>query len=140
MIRRPPRSTRTDTLFPYTTLFRSAVVVLRRQVDGGEQAVGEGLRRGFVAEQFGGGERLALGLEDAASVDGAALADAAIRGHQQGARIGVGDAYAGLQRAGKEGVEGGIGRRVGIGGFRKVHAELRRELGRGSWRERGGKY
>src|SRR3546814_3039858 len=25
MIRRPPRSTRTDTLFPYTTLFRSSV-------------------------------------------------------------------------------------------------------------------
>src|SRR3546814_16502757 len=25
MIRRPPRSTRTDTLFPYTTLFRSKV-------------------------------------------------------------------------------------------------------------------
>src|SRR3546814_7323838 len=31
MIRRPPRSTRTDTLFPYTTLFRS---VLRRLVLG----------------------------------------------------------------------------------------------------------
>src|SRR3546814_5527428 len=27
MIRRPPRSTRTDTLFPYTTLFRSLVLV-----------------------------------------------------------------------------------------------------------------
>src|SRR3546814_15322236 len=27
MIRRPPRSTRTDTLFPYTTLFRSLFVV-----------------------------------------------------------------------------------------------------------------
>src|SRR3546814_895202 len=27
MIRRPPRSTRTDTLFPYTTLFRSSNVV-----------------------------------------------------------------------------------------------------------------
>src|SRR3546814_4806782 len=27
MIRRPPRSTRTDTLFPYTTLFRSRVEV-----------------------------------------------------------------------------------------------------------------
>src|SRR3546814_7080087 len=27
MIRRPPRSTRTDTLFPYTTLFRSTVSV-----------------------------------------------------------------------------------------------------------------
>src|SRR3546814_6312170 len=25
MIRRPPRSTRTDTLFPYTTLFRSCI-------------------------------------------------------------------------------------------------------------------
>src|SRR3546814_15333077 len=29
MIRRPPRSTRTDTLFPYTTLFRSAFGALR---------------------------------------------------------------------------------------------------------------
>src|SRR3546814_4513469 len=28
MIRRPPRSTRTDTLFPYTTLFRSAFSAL----------------------------------------------------------------------------------------------------------------
>src|SRR3546814_12035346 len=27
MIRRPPRSTRTDTLFPYTTLFRSLMTV-----------------------------------------------------------------------------------------------------------------
>src|SRR3546814_10217633 len=29
MIRRPPRSTRTDTLFPYTTLFRSAAAAPR---------------------------------------------------------------------------------------------------------------
>src|SRR3546814_4731462 len=28
MIRRPPRSTRTDTLFPYTTLFRSQQAIL----------------------------------------------------------------------------------------------------------------
>src|SRR3546814_15533894 len=44
MIRRPPRSTRTDTLFPYTTLFRSATTCHRyctgtrseseRQTDG----------------------------------------------------------------------------------------------------------
>src|SRR3546814_12363405 len=27
MIRRPPRSTRTDTLFPYTTLFRSVQLI-----------------------------------------------------------------------------------------------------------------
>src|SRR3546814_19203778 len=32
MIRRPPRSTRTDTLFPYTTLFRSRAI--RYVVDG----------------------------------------------------------------------------------------------------------
>src|SRR3546814_11058807 len=35
MIRRPPRSTRTDTLFPYTTLFRSCVH------DGGSRIAGE---------------------------------------------------------------------------------------------------
>src|SRR3546814_9726043 len=32
MIRRPPRSTRTDTLFPYTTLFRSAPIAPRPPV------------------------------------------------------------------------------------------------------------
>src|SRR3546814_18575854 len=36
MITRPPRSTRTDTLFPYTTLFRSRD---RRQVERGEPAI-----------------------------------------------------------------------------------------------------
>src|SRR3546814_20772516 len=30
MIRRPPRSTRTDTLLPYTTLFRSAEIAVER--------------------------------------------------------------------------------------------------------------
>src|SRR3546814_11572311 len=34
MIRRPPRSTRTDTLFPYTTLFRSERVRLAELVGG----------------------------------------------------------------------------------------------------------
>src|SRR3546814_15901225 len=34
MIRRPPRSTRTDTLFPYTTLFRSRRVYAKARVDG----------------------------------------------------------------------------------------------------------
>src|SRR3546814_5277435 len=40
MIRRPPRSTRTDTLFPYTTLFRSKrehqVVAWARQTTAGD--------------------------------------------------------------------------------------------------------
>src|SRR3546814_19178374 len=34
MIRRPPRSTRTDTLFPYTTLFRSVGPQDARRGDG----------------------------------------------------------------------------------------------------------
>src|SRR3546814_3037860 len=45
MIRRPPISTRTDTLFPYTTLFRSAGV-LRREVELQPAEVAMGLRRG----------------------------------------------------------------------------------------------
>src|SRR3546814_5443385 len=44
MIRRPPRATRTDTLFPYTTLFRS-----REQF--GEQRVIAGLRQNTDSER-----------------------------------------------------------------------------------------
>src|SRR3546814_17163732 len=45
MIRRPPRSTRTDTLFPYTTLFRSAAQ---------RGAAGMGHRAGHVHRGGGG--------------------------------------------------------------------------------------
>src|SRR3546814_20106731 len=54
MIRRPPRSTRTDTLFPYTTLFRSDTVDRR-----GDFAVAA--QDAEVAAIAGGGERLRLG-------------------------------------------------------------------------------
>src|SRR3546814_13267286 len=37
MIRRPPRSTRTDTLFPYTTLFRSTVPALGQVLHAARQ-------------------------------------------------------------------------------------------------------
>src|SRR3546814_15369599 len=37
MIRRPPRSTRTDTLFPYTTLFRSGAD--RQEIELGQQQI-----------------------------------------------------------------------------------------------------
>src|SRR3546814_6699774 len=40
MIRRPPRSTRTDTLFPYTTLFRS-ITALRHHSNPGLVAAGQ---------------------------------------------------------------------------------------------------
>src|SRR3546814_5150382 len=44
MIRRPPRSTRTDTLFPYTTLFRSHP---RRRIGFATGPAGECLGDGF---------------------------------------------------------------------------------------------
>src|SRR3546814_18223610 len=37
MIRRPPRSTRTDTLFPFTTFFRSGLFSEGRAVRGGDK-------------------------------------------------------------------------------------------------------
>src|SRR3546814_6404446 len=40
MIRRPPRSTRTDTLFPYTTLFRSAPAVGAGLADDAARSAG----------------------------------------------------------------------------------------------------
>src|SRR3546814_20448062 len=53
MIRRPPRSTRTDTLFPYTTLFRSgekagqrlALRLSRKQLFEPRDIAGKDLRR-----------------------------------------------------------------------------------------------
>src|SRR3546814_7318527 len=46
MIRRPPRSTRTDTLFPYTTLFRSPVLAALEEAD--HEARGTGELRGVL--------------------------------------------------------------------------------------------
>src|SRR3546814_18644194 len=47
MIRRPPRSTRTDTLFPYTTLFRSPLAKGAEQAGGSiENALGRAIRTG----------------------------------------------------------------------------------------------
>src|SRR3546814_17140885 len=63
MIRRPPRSTRTDTLFPYTTLFRSDAVAqiedVRAIVERGENAVNARIERGAAGEQ---GERIEISL------------------------------------------------------------------------------
>src|SRR3546814_7937063 len=64
MIRRPPRSTRTDTLFPYTTLFRSALVEHHREQQCQdhrhrghdhrvEDRVAEGVPEGGIGELLG---------------------------------------------------------------------------------------
>src|SRR3546814_1409568 len=65
MIRRPPRSRRTDTLFPYTTLFRSAAEaagrIERKPEEPRRQAVGQrhadqGAR--YLADRSAGVQRL----------------------------------------------------------------------------------
>src|SRR3546814_5569830 len=61
MIRRPPRSTRTDTLFPYTTLFRSgAVLQLVWHAGAVEQRLGADDVTGLLGRHAGlrGGQRL----------------------------------------------------------------------------------
>src|SRR3546814_19720241 len=96
MIRPPPRSTRTDTLFPYTTLFRSKFVPLR--VDAEAEVPGQRLDQLEVvrvaavpAAHGAGGERQfgvhhhARGLEDlrdAQAVAAAACADGGVEGVQ----------------------------------------------------------
>src|SRR3546814_4575156 len=71
MIRRPPRSTRTDTLFPYTTLFRS----FRGHVAGCALGIGAAAYAGdrCVEDGYAGvhggkniGQRLAVGIVEVA--------------------------------------------------------------------------
>src|SRR3546814_16666912 len=68
MIRRPPRSTRTDTLFPYTTLFRS-----QESAGGGRVEVAEQARRAHpeeVVQQPAGSRRAVDAGEEGAVVPG----------------------------------------------------------------------
>src|SRR3546814_15291496 len=48
MIRRPPRSTRTDTLFPYTTLFRSVLEGTGSRASRGDPPLNDTANRGYV--------------------------------------------------------------------------------------------
>src|SRR3546814_15192310 len=64
MIRRPPRSTRTDTLFPYTTLFRS----YRRPTDfAGQRVIVVGAANSAVqiAAELAGHARVTLATREA---------------------------------------------------------------------------
>src|SRR3546814_2151345 len=76
MIRRPPRSTRTDTLFPYTTLFRSSSFCRRPPGETSEPRTAAALHR---PGERGAGRLRAAGVPRAR----AAPVDAA-----QGAEIG----------------------------------------------------
>src|SRR3546814_12092189 len=57
MIRRPPRSTRTDTLFPYTTLFRSRHMHLDPVGAGVEVDPPYGLEQGLARDRATGHAR-----------------------------------------------------------------------------------
>src|SRR3546814_19214471 len=79
MIRRPPRSTRTDTLFPYTTLFRSLDYGVEDSVNvslGGDHSPRKfdagGLRYGQMAVNFDAQRDLDLGFGDTSPALGAA--------------------------------------------------------------------
>src|SRR3546814_4955516 len=69
MIRRPPRSTRTDTLFPYTTLFRSTAIFMQlslqaRKKRGARNAAGKSWE--VVRARDGGGAPRRRVVNDAA--------------------------------------------------------------------------
>src|SRR3546814_10750941 len=89
MIRRPPRSTRTDTLFPYTTLFRSQAVDLRPNDSkalgslaivegwlGNEEAAIKALRQAVALDPQNSFCHYALGLQLAGVGDYAAARQA----------------------------------------------------------------
>src|SRR3546814_20317677 len=75
MRRRPPRSTRTDTLFPYTTLFRSAGEREREEQRNTVLQVAQGLHEG-----------LALII----AFDGGRILDAPVRRHRMADPYGAG--------------------------------------------------
>src|SRR3546814_5686269 len=52
MIRRPPRSTRTDTLLPYTTLFRSSTTASSQTARQGERGIETGTRCVIVRQRL----------------------------------------------------------------------------------------
>src|SRR3546814_11286040 len=75
MIRRPPRSTRTDTLFPYTTLFRSSDLVQGAEVATLEPLAVAGhevLRDRDLAELVGDFDDAVAGADAERDIDRAA--------------------------------------------------------------------
>src|SRR3546814_20984038 len=100
MIRRPPRSTRTDTLFPYTTLFRSLVAFAgpHERLD----EAGPDRRTAVDRDMAGHAQFLRAVLDEGAlfSVDTAGIGEHGV--HGPAALLQIGHAEAGVEAAGKE--------------------------------------
>src|SRR3546814_15916294 len=125
MIRRPPRSTRTDTLFPYTTLFRSH--------DDGAGAVGKNLRHENTFPSVGRLKFVRTGLKNLAPP---APLDISPGADIPGSRPGEWSSRGGVQPLAQ-----GRHRRVAIGGVAVrgvAAAERAAEIGRASGRDRVG--
>src|SRR3546814_11333336 len=124
MIRRPPRSTRTDTLFPYTTLFRSSVhnVAVRTLLQSECPPADHG---------------------KVAAIYGAVTRTAAIGGYVVGGFFVPHDAPSAYLEGGLLGVGAGIiGWRIFNGGWPLAHPSRRggvytEQIGRATGRERG---
>src|SRR3546814_14139124 len=94
MIRRPPRSTRTDTLFPYTTLFRSSRNgdQAYREADSGEDRQDgeeEGRAEGGGGREIDGeeGHLRGGGTQDAREEEGRSKEDRGEEGDRKSTRL-----------------------------------------------------
>src|SRR3546814_16126156 len=125
MIRRPPRSTRTDTLFPYTTLFGSV------PSSSGSGAVGLGGIDQFedIADQRAHGLARLVGI---AARD--RIAHRGVVGDIRGAALdAIGESDRGPQRGADDIAELGV-KRI------PRRAKHGNKIGRAAWRGRGGPY
>src|SRR3546814_13361360 len=136
MIRRPPRSTRTDTLFPYTTLFRSAGLPVPRGivVRSADEAAAFAERVGFplvpkpLDGNHGRGVSTAVlneaqfreGFELAIKHSGRVVVERHFSGNDHRLSLVGGKVVAGAQRVPAKG--GSEGRRGGSGCVRKFNS------------------
>src|SRR3546814_3521829 len=116
MIRRPPRSTRTDTLFPYTTLFRSSGRAGRCRFHVSGINPRARATRNILIE--GAGEMQAVGVIGAGQM-GAGIAQVSA---QAGYRVLLTDVSRERAEAGKAGIAKQLGR---LGVQEKIDAQAR---------------
>src|SRR3546814_6097320 len=91
MIRRPPGSTRTDTLFPYTTLFRSGAGWLQGNTSGSEWLLGVLMVGQFIPQAHDQGAKQRIGVLHAVKLGQSSAPQASDDRHGLRGGIGTGD-------------------------------------------------